>query len=95
MEPVQRTRSAASPQHQTPVPASASLSGFRSVLVVLQDYRDAAGAHTTRCVAQVDHVVVAPERVQLIRTDAGLVVDLPAEAVVQMVVDEQRMVLHP
>jgi hypothetical protein len=43
----------------------------------------------------VDHVVVAPERVQLSRTDAGLVVDLPAEAVVQLVVDVQILVWRP
>jgi hypothetical protein len=63
--------------------------------VVLQDYRDAAGAHTTRCFAQVDHMIVAPERVQLIRTDAGLVVDLPADAVVQLLVDAQMLVWRP
>jgi hypothetical protein len=39
--------------------------------------------------------VCAPERVQLIRTDAGLVIDLPAEAVVELTVYDESLVWRP
>jgi hypothetical protein len=80
MEPVQRTIAPPPSQSQTLSAASASLPGFH-VVVVLQASRDVEGTHTTRGVAHVNHVVCAPGRVQLIRTDAGLVIDLPTEAV--------------
>jgi hypothetical protein len=57
----------------------------------LHEHRDAERADTTRCIAQVDQVVCAHGRVQLIRTDAGLVIDLPAEAVAQLAVNAQMM----
>jgi hypothetical protein len=86
---VRRERSPVSPQCQTPVPAGASLPRLHSVVVVFTDRRDDESIHTTRCFAHVDRVVFAEERVQLIRTDAGLVFDLPSEAVAQIAVDDQ------
>jgi hypothetical protein len=95
MESVRRTLAPASPQPQTPGAARASLPGFHDVVVVMQEHRDAECAHSTRCVAQVDQVVCAHGHIQLIRTDAGLVIDLPAEAVAQLTVNDEIMVRRP
>jgi hypothetical protein len=94
MEPVQRPIAPPPSQSQTLGAASASLPGFH-VVVVLHASRDAAGTHITWCVARVNHVVCAPRRVQLIRTDAGLVIDLPAEAVVELTVHDESLVWRP
>ena len=88
MEPVRRVIAPAFPPSQTPSAPSAALPGFHTVVVVLHEHRDAERAHTTRCLAHVDQVVCAHGRVQLIRTDAGLVMDLPAQAVTQFAVHD-------
>jgi len=91
MEPVRRVIAPAFPPSQTPSAPSASLPGLHNVVVVLQEHHDAERAHTTRCRAQVDQVVCVHGCVQLIRTDAGLVTDLPAQAVTQFAVHDQMM----
>jgi len=68
--------------HPPAVPAGDALPRLRAVTVVSTERQDDASRHTLWCVAHVDHVVVAQDRVRLIRTDAGLVVDVPAAAVV-------------
>ena len=92
MESVRHVKAPVFPPPQTPSAASASPPGFHNVVVVLHEHRDAERVHTTRCIAQVDQVVCAHGRVQLIRTDAGLVIDLPAEAVAQLAVNDQMMI---
>jgi hypothetical protein len=88
MAPLRRVIAPVCPPPQTPSAASASVPGCYTVVVVVHEHHDARGAPTTRCITHVDQVICASERVQLIHTDAGLVMDLPAAATAQLAVHD-------